>query len=48
VKQRASGKPIHPPGGDIDPLRIVVWVSFSALLLAAWIGILWVVWKLVG
>lgn len=32
-----------PNGARIDPLRIVVWVTFAAFLMVAWAGVFWLI-----
>ena len=32
-------------GGEIDPLRLVVWALFGTLVLAVWAGLIWLIWR---
>jgi len=34
--------------GQIDPLRVIVWSVFGALLLGAWAAIGWLIWRATG
>lgn len=37
----------HSSKSEIDPLRVLVWAAFVAILIAAWVAIVWTVTALV-
>lgn len=42
--RRLSSQTVEPPNrAEIDPLRVLVWTAFAAVLVLAWVAIVWTV-----